>query len=53
MKRREFIVLGTSGLVGASLMDVLASKHNWRASKEGKAKNVINLSKRGIIIICF
>ena len=47
MKRREFIVLGTSGLVGASLMDVLASKHNWRASKEGKAKNVINIYLSG------
>jgi hypothetical protein len=43
MNRREFIALGTTGLVGASLVDVYAAKHLWSESKEGKAKNVINI----------
>ena len=43
MNRREFIALGTTGLVGASLVDVMAAKHPWSVSKEGKAKNVINI----------
>ena len=36
-------MLGTTGLVGASLVDVMAAKHPWSVSKEGKAKNVINI----------
>ena len=43
MNRRDFIALGTTGLVGASLVDVMAAKHPWSVSKEGKAKNVINI----------
>ena len=43
MNRREFIALGTTGLVGASLVDVMAAEHPWSVSKEGKAKNVINI----------
>ena len=43
MNRREFIAVGTTGLVGASLVDVYAAKHLWSESKEGKAKNVINI----------
>ncbi len=43
MNRRNFIALGTTGLVGASLVDVYAAKHLWSKSKEGKAKNVINI----------
>tara|TARA_R100000808_G_scaffold1950_1_gene8248 strand:+ start:44036 stop:45301 length:1266 start_codon:yes stop_codon:yes gene_type:complete len=43
MNRRDFIVLGSTGFAGASLMDVMASKHPWSVSKEGKAKNVINI----------
>ena len=41
MNRRDFIALGTTGLAGASLVDVLAANNTWKESKEGKAKNVI------------
>ena len=41
MNRRDFIALGTTGLVGARLVDVLAASDTWKESKEGKAKNVI------------
>ncbi len=46
MNRKDFIVLGSTGLIGASLTDVLAS-NNWKKSKEGKAKNVINIYLSG------
>ena len=45
MNRREFIVLGSAGLAGANL--VSATKYNWKESKEGKAKNVINIYLSG------
>ena len=47
MNRRQFIALGTTGLAGASLVDVIAANHNWKESKEGKAKNVINIYMSG------
>ena len=47
MNRREFIALGTTGLVGANLVDVLAADHTWKESKEGKAKNVIVIYMAG------
>ena len=47
MNRRDFIVLGSTGLVGANLADLYAAKHNWKKSKEGKAKNVINIYLSG------
>ena len=47
MNRRDFIVLGSTGLVGANLVDLYAAKHNWKKSKEGKAKNVINIYLSG------
>ena len=46
MNRKDFILLGSTGLIGASLTDVLAS-NNWKKSKEGKAKNVINIYLSG------
>ena len=47
MNRRDFIALGTTGLAGASLVDVLAANNTWKASKEGKAKNVIVIYMSG------
>ena len=47
MNRRDFIALGTTGLVGANLVDVLAADHTWKESKEGKAKNVIVIYMAG------
>ena len=47
MNRREFIALGSTGLAGASLVDVLASNSTWKESKEGKAKNVIVIYMSG------
>ena len=47
MNRRNFIALGTTGLAGASLVDVLASNSTWKESKEGKAKNVIVIYMSG------
>lgn len=47
MNRREFIALGSTGLVGASLVDVLATNNTWKESKEGKAKNVIVIYMSG------
>ena len=47
MNRRNFIALGTTGLAGASLVDVLASNSTWKESKEGKAKNVIVIYMAG------
>ena len=47
MNRRDFIALGTTGLAGASLVDVLAANNTWKESKEGKAKNVIVIYMSG------
>ena len=47
MNRRDFIALGTTGLAGASLVDVLAASDTWKESKEGKAKNVIVIYMAG------
>ena len=47
MNRRNFIALGTTGLAGASLVDVLAANNTWKESKEGKAKNVIVIYMSG------
>jgi len=47
MNRRDFIALGTTGLAGASLVDVLAANNTWKESKEGKAKNVIVIYMAG------
>jgi len=47
MNRRNFIALGTTGLAGASLVDVLAANNTWKDSKEGKAKNVIVIYMSG------
>ena len=47
MNRIDFIALGTTGLVGANLVDVLAADHTWKESKEGKAKNVIVIYMAG------
>ena len=47
MNRRNFIALGTTGLAGASLVDVLAANDTWKKSKEGKAKNVIVIYMSG------
>tara|TARA_Y100000593_G_scaffold49908_1_gene94041 strand:+ start:9563 stop:10828 length:1266 start_codon:yes stop_codon:yes gene_type:complete len=43
MKRRDFIHLGALGILGVDIVDVLAAEHSWSPSKEGKAKNVINI----------
>jgi len=43
MKRRDFIQLGTVGVLGLDIVDVLAAEHSWKPSKEGKAKNIINI----------
>ena len=42
MKRRDFLQLGTLGVAGLQLNDILAAE-NWKQSKEGKAKNIINI----------
>lgn len=42
MKRRDFLQLGSLGVAGLQLNDILAAE-NWGKSKEGKAKNIINI----------
>lgn len=43
MNRRDFLLLGSAGIAGVNLIDLHAAKHLWSESKEGKAKNIINI----------
>ena len=43
MNRRDFLLLGSAGIAGVNLIDLHAAKHIWSESKEGKAKNIINI----------
>lgn len=43
MERRNFIQLGSLGILGLTIEDVLAAEQTWSPSKEGKAKNIIHI----------
>jgi hypothetical protein len=43
MNRRDFLLLGSAGIAGVNLVDLHAARHLWGESKEGKAKNIINI----------
>ena len=43
MERRNFIQLGSLGVLGLTVEDILAAEHTWSPSKEGKAKNIIHI----------
>ena len=43
VSRRDFIEIGAVSAFGVSVLDLEAAKHAWEPSKEGKAKNIINI----------
>ena len=47
MNRREFIEIGAVSAFGLSVVDLDAAKELWTPSKEGKAKNIINIYLNG------